>query len=69
MSISRKDILKSSGDDFIDQRILSYDEICSFNDDDIESLKGSSNPSIQNTNLILLLRLGSAFLDIRLVWV
>lgn len=39
MNVSRKDILASSGADFIDQRILSYDEICSFDDDDIKSLK------------------------------
>lgn len=39
MTVSRKDILASSVDDFVDQRILSYDEICSFDNDDIESLK------------------------------
>lgn len=41
MIVSRKNILASTDDDFIDQRILSikYDEICSFDDDNIESLK------------------------------
>lgn len=39
MTVYHKDFLASTEDDFIDQRILSYDEISSFNDDDIKSLK------------------------------
>lgn len=36
--VSLKNILALSDDDFIDQGILSYEETCSFGDDDIESL-------------------------------
>ena len=36
---SRKSILALPDDDFIDQVILSYEETCSFGDDDIESLR------------------------------
>ena len=39
MTLSRKNILAPSEDDFFYQKILSYDEICSFDDDDIELLK------------------------------
>ena len=38
MAVSRKNILALPDDDFIAQEILSYEETCSFDDDDIESL-------------------------------
>ena len=39
MTLFRKNILAPFEDDFVDQKILSYNEICSFDDDDNESLK------------------------------
>ena len=39
MTISHKNILPPHKDDFVDQNILSHDEIFSFDEDDIESLK------------------------------
>ena len=38
-SCSRVSIVSSPENDFSDQAILSYDEVCSFNDEDMESLK------------------------------
>ena len=37
--VSHKNMLAYTKDDFVDQSILSYDKIYSFDDDDIESLK------------------------------
>lgn len=39
MTLSHKNIIAPSEDKFVDQKILSYDKICSFDEDDIESLK------------------------------
>lgn len=35
MTLSRKNIIGLPEDDFIDQKFLSYDEICSFDDGDL----------------------------------
>ena len=39
MTISHNNIITSIEDDFVDHRILSYEEIFFFDDNDIESLK------------------------------
>ena len=77
MNVSRKNILALLEDDFIDQGILSYEEMCSFGDDDIESLrlngsfppKAVLGPSTLSSNLTLFLLHGCASLNTPSPWV